>query len=992
MLSEFVMVRWCCRLHLNSRAHRLIALVCVFASQLLMAQNNNVQDNNAQRSSLPDSANSIFNANLNLNTSTGVIKSENDARDYRYLVLDNQLRVLLISDPSTAKAAAALAVSVGANQNPSHRPGLAHFLEHMLFLGSEKYPNAGEYQEFIAQHAGSFNAYTAAENTHYFFEIDTDQLHPALDRFAQFFIAPLFSAEYVERERNAVHSEYLATLKDDARRAGDVYRAVMNPLHPSARFSAGNLTTLADLEGHPVREDMIAFYQQYYSSHLMNLVVLGRENLDMLEASVRAGFNAVPKRDIKITNKYPPLFDKQRLPASLEMKPEKELRQLTFNFPIPNPDQYYAKKPFAYIANFLEHEGEGSLLSLLKRLGWAEAISADTGLHSRSDAVFQLSIQLTPQGVQARNQIVSLVFYCIEQLQVRGLSVWRYSEFQQLADLDFRFQEKSTPLQTVTAVADAMRTYSTKDILRGDYLYTGYDERLIKKSLSYLTGDNLLLVLTAPDVEPYRVSPFYAAPFAVRAGVPELLELKQGVRKELFLPGKNIFIPNRLAVKSSSMLEENAAADAKPQLISGSKNMRVWFAQDQQFMQPRALINLRIKSPLVAASADGAARAQLFAALVADQLNEFSYPARLAGINHAITANPRGYDISIFGYSSRQGLLMNKIMEVMRTSQFNEERFTLIKENLLRSLYNQNKNLPSQVLARQVPVLQSDPAWSNAELIAALKHTTLEQFSRFAGRQLIDAKMDALFYGNYFRAEALKLAVLVEHELLDRQAGRDLPPASLLMLPKGSEQPWLYANALEHGDNIVGLLIQSPSTSIEDSAHMMLVRQLLQTAIYHKLSTDKQSGERLAAIAAPVLNLENNLLVMQSPGTREEKIIEEITLFLDAQHTRLDQDFKNNQQSLIEKLREPARSLKELGERYWAAITNYDEQFSRRTELAEAVAQITPESLSNYYRSVFMDKNRRLWLTSGALVERENFLLIDDLTTHKHLMITIVQL
>ena len=975
------MVKWCCRFNSASRAPWLLAAVCMLASQLVMAQGSNIQS----------SSNSIFDATIDLNPATSVIKSENDKRSYRYLVLDNELRVLLISDPATEKSAAALDVNVGANQNPEDRAGLAHFLEHMLFLGTEKYPQAGEYQEFISQHGGSFNAYTAAENTNYFFEIDNDQLDPALDRFAQFFVVPLFSAEYVERERNAVNAEYLAKLKDDGRREWDVYRELMNPQHPSAKFSVGNLTTLADREGHSVREDMIAFYHQHYSSHLMNLVVLGRDNLDALEVAVRARFGAVPKRDVSIHDNYPPLFDKQRLPVTVEIKPEKELRQLTFNFPIPNPNQFYQKKPFAYIAHLLGHEGEGSLLSLLKRLGWAEGIYASTGFHSRSDAVFRLSIQLTPQGVRARNQIVSLVFHSIEQLRARGLSSWRYAELQELADLEFRFQEKRAPIQTVSALAQAMKIYQPKDILRGDYVHSAYDERLIKKSLSHLTSDNLLLVLTAPDVEPYRVSPLYSVPFVVRAGVPEVLDLRPAVRKEIFLPEKNLFMPRRLAVKSGSMLEEAGAADVKPQLILGNKSTRVWFAQDQQFMQPRALINLRIKSPSVAASAEGAAQAQLFAALIADNLNEYSYPARLAGIEHSITANVRGYDLSIFGYSSRQGLLMNKIMELMRTNRFKEDRFTLVKENLLRTWRNQNKNLPYQVIAKQVPVLQSDPYWSNAQLITALESKTLEQFSLFASRQLIDAKMDALFYGNYFRAEALKLAVLVEHELLSRQAGRDLPPAKLLLLPKGSEKPWLYTHGLEHGDNIVELLIQSPSTSIDDTAHMMLARQLLQPAFYNELRTEKQMGYVVAAIAAPLLNLENSLLVVQSPSVGEGEIIKEIDVFLDEQYERMGENFAINQHSLIKKLREPARSLKEQGERYWSAITTHDNHFSRRLDLAEAVVRITPESLKNFYRAVFMDKNRRLWLTSEALAERENFFLVEDLLIHKQQMQSVAQ-
>ena len=985
------MVRLCCRSSLNGCVTWLAAMVCLLACQSSLAQEEGGITAKGSAANAMSSTPSIFDATIDLNSATGIIKSDNDKRNYRYLKLDNQLQVLLISDPSTAKSAAAMDVNVGANQNPADRAGLAHFLEHMLFLGTEKYPQAGEYQEFISQHGGSFNAYTAAENTNYFFDIDNDQLDSALDRFAQFFIAPLFSPEYVERERNAVNAEYLAKLKDDGRREWDVYRQLMNPEHPAAIFSVGNLSTLADREGHSVRDDVVAFYQQYYSSHLMNLVVLGRDNLDTLESVVRSRFSEIPLRDVNIARQYPPLFSASRLPSFVEIKPEKELRQLTFNFPIPNPDRFYEKKPFEYLASLLGHEADGSLLSLLKRLGWADGLDAGISFQSRSDALFQLNIHLTPQGVRASNQIVSLVFYCLEQIQTRGISSWRYSELQQLAELGFRFQEKSAPAKTVSVLAEGMHIYSPKNILRGSYIHTAYDERLIKRSLSYLKSDNLLLVLTAPDVEPYRVSPLYAAPFVVRSGIPEILDLKPAVRKELFLPEKNLFIPKRLAVKAGSMLDEQAEIDAKPQLILGNKNMRVWFAQDQKFRQPRAQINLRIKSPQVAMSVDGAAQAQLFAALVTDQLNEFAYPAKLAGIDYTIEANSRGYDIGVFGYSSRQGLLINKIMEVMRSGKFNEERFTLIKENLLRNWRNQNKDLPYQVLAKQLPVLQTSPYWSSAQLIAALENKTSEQFSRFASRQLIDAKIDALFYGNYFHAEALKLAVLVEHELLGRQTGRDLPSMKLLLLPGDSPKPWLYSHQLGRNDKTVELLIQSPSISIEDAAHMMLVRQILQPEFYNQLRTEKQLGYVVAVVAAPLLNLENSLFVVQSPDATEESIIAEIDVFLDEQVGRIKEDFLINQQSLIKKLREPARSLKEQGERYWDAITIYENHFSRRSELAEALAAITPDSLERYYRAVFMNKNRRLWLTSDGAGSGEFYFHVNDLSTYKQQMQSVSQ-
>ena len=135
-------------------------------------------------------------------------KSPNDHREYRAFQLDNQLQVLVISDPETSQAAVSLAVRIGAGDDPPDRAGLAHYLEHMMFLGTEKYPELDSYRRYIDQNGGSSNAFTAIDLTNYNFRIDANNLQPALDQFAQFFIAPLFPEQQIDRERAVVHAEY----------------------------------------------------------------------------------------------------------------------------------------------------------------------------------------------------------------------------------------------------------------------------------------------------------------------------------------------------------------------------------------------------------------------------------------------------------------------------------------------------------------------------------------------------------------------------------------------------------------------------------------------------------------------------------------------------------------------------------------------------------------------------------------------------------------
>jgi secreted Zn-dependent insulinase-like peptidase len=136
-----------------------------------------------------------------------IIQSENDKREYRFLTLGNMMQVILVSDPETEKSAACCDVNVGSFHDPAEGQGLAHFLEHMLFMGTETYPDENAYTAFLNSHGGSSNAYTDDENTVYYFDIQPAHFEGALDLFASFFICPLFSESGVMREINAVDSE-----------------------------------------------------------------------------------------------------------------------------------------------------------------------------------------------------------------------------------------------------------------------------------------------------------------------------------------------------------------------------------------------------------------------------------------------------------------------------------------------------------------------------------------------------------------------------------------------------------------------------------------------------------------------------------------------------------------------------------------------------------------------------------------------------------------
>lgn len=202
-----------------------------------------------------------------------------DDRSYRLITLKNGLEVLLIHDEHTDKASAAMDVRVGHLSDPLDLQGLAHFCEHLLFMGTKKYPRENEYSEYLSQHSGSSNAYTGMENTNYFFDVGHNHLEGALDRFAQFFLEPLFDPSCSEREIRAVDSEHKKNLQSDAWRAFQLEKTLSDPNHPYSHFGTGNAKTLWDdpkKQGLDVRDELLKFHDRYYSANVMKLVVLGR--------------------------------------------------------------------------------------------------------------------------------------------------------------------------------------------------------------------------------------------------------------------------------------------------------------------------------------------------------------------------------------------------------------------------------------------------------------------------------------------------------------------------------------------------------------------------------------------------------------------------------------------------------------------------------------------------------------------------------------------
>ncbi len=890
------------------------------------------------------------------------IKSDVDQRSYKNIELSNGMKVLLISDPAADKAAAAVDVATGSNNDPLQRQGLAHFLEHMLFLGTKKFPKPGEYQAFISANGGSHNAFTSLEHTNYFFDIDPQQLKPALERFSQFFISPLFNEAYVEREKNAVNAEYKARINDDARRIDDVYSELYAKENPASKFSVGNLDTLADRAGDKVRDDLLRYYQRHYSANVMTLVVLGREPLPVLQQMVEQYFSAVPNHQLPIDNSAKPVFASDFLPAKVFVQSKRDERHLALTFPIPAIQTFYRVKPDVYASYLLGHEGEGSLLYVLKQKGWAESLAAGDGLDNRFAATLDIDIKLTAEGYRHINDIIALCFNTIDLLRKHGVEAWRYQEQKNMLDIAFRFAEKSDAMMYVSGLANNLQYYPAKDVIRGTSLMEDFDKSLIDSVLSQLRSSNVLISISAPDIQGDKHSKYYGAAYRVEhIPAEEAKTWSQPIKNTgIALPVANPFIPENLKLKSSG--SELEKSNTVPEKIVASNHYNLWFLQDKQFQVPKGNVMAYLYNSQVTDSVENAVKTELMVRLLRDKLNPTLYDALLGGLNLTIEKRVRGISLALSGYSEKQGLLLKTVVDLLQKPAFGEDRFQLLKAQLRDELNSVDKQAPYISLMEDVPTVLIHGYWSRAQCLAALDAITPQDMQQFSRNFTEHAQADVLVYGNFYKDNAEKLGAIIQRAIASSKESEHKNPLLIAAL-NPEKQPSLYVDAMQHNDAALVQYFQAPADNTQQQVHLLMLDQVLAPAYFDSLRTEQQLGYIVTARYLPLARVPGLVFLVQSPSHSLADIATKTSDFIAKYFSTLSQRddvwFEQQKRALMVKLEEKPKNQNDQAERFFEDLTLGYTAFDSRAQKISVLQKMTKQDLLDTYQAVLLAPERR---------------------------------
>lgn len=866
--------------------------------------------------------------------------SPNDSNRYRYVTLDNGLRALLIEDLSAQKAAAALAVNVGHYDDPADREGLAHYLEHMLFLGTEPYPKVGEFQSFISQHGGSNNAWTGTEHTCFFFDIAPTLMPEALNRFSQFFIAPLLNPEALDKERQAVDSEYHLKLKDDMRRLYQVHKEVVNPNHPFAKFSVGNNETLSDRDGVSIRSEVIDFYDQEYSADLMTLTILAPTQLDDIEKWVNDKFSPIQNKKLVNKTVSQELIRDEDKGIFVKVQPIKDTKKLILSFNFPSMADHYSSKPLSYFAHLLGFEGEGSLLLYLKQKKWITSLAAGGGVSGSNFREFTVSVTLTGRGLQNIDEIVQSIFEFIELIKVQGIARWRYDEKKAVLESAFRYQEKSRPLDTVSHLVMNLQHYSEEDVIYGDYKMTNYDEDLLTAQFDYLTPQNARVTLIAKGDEFEREAKWYFTPYSVTRFSSEQLEkwTHPTLNHELTLPEFNPFICYDLDP------QELESDSQMPELIEVKPGFRLWHLQETEFRVPKGVIYIAIDSPHAVSTPRKIVKMRLCVEMFLDSLAKRTYPAEIAGMGYNIYAHQGGVTLSISGFSQKQPELLKMILSQFSKRDFKSDRFKLIKKQMLRSWRNAAKDRPiSQLFNAMTGILQpNNPPY--LALIEALESIEVDELAMFVDALLAELHIEMFVYGDWKKAQALEVADTVKNamRIQNQQYEESLRP--LIML--GSESGTFHRSiSCNQDDSAIVVYYQSQDISPKSIALYTLANHLMSAGFFNEIRTKQQMGYMVGTGNMPLNRHPGLVLYVQSPKFAPKELLTAIDDFLNAFYMVLlelnEYQWKSSKKGLWNQISAPDNNLRSRAQRMWVAIGNKDSSFNQRERVLDELKELS---------------------------------------------------
>ncbi|CAO1435225.1 unnamed protein product [Diamesa serratosioi] len=900
--------------------------------------------------------------------------------------------------PREKLAAVALSINVGSFNDPREVQGLSHFLEHMIFMGSKKYPLENELDEFITKNGGNSNAWTENEYTAFYFEIVEKSLVQAIDIFSQLFISPLILKNSMQKEIEAVESEFQNTINDDGTRIYQLLASLADESHPASTFSWGNLRSLqTDEDNDKLNNKLHEFRKLHYVAEKIYLCIESRLELDELQEIVESHFseikrsNEIVKKESSPTDDWKNVFKTNFYDNIFYVKPKADKCKMFLSFPMQSLQKEYRSKPHDYLGSLIEDEGVGSLSSYLRKNLWAvqvEAGSNDKSFEGNSlFTLFSITVTLTESGYENISSILEAIFSYLLLLKKTSIGVHKklFAEYKQIKDTAFKYQEEKTAVDNVEECVVNMQYYNSEDILTGSEIYFEFSEQLVMDMIDKLNERKFNLMILTDKFSTFdKIEKWFGTDYAELKFPDEYKKLwdEREIQTQFKVPIPNEFICTDFQIHSMKT-DDNTKKQKYPVVIFKNEYCECYFKLDETFKLPYGYIYVYFISPLPVHSVVNYNLTECYAMIVKHYLAERLYPAAVAGLGCVIYPVEKGLVLKLTGFNEKIPLLIDMITKEFKKIPGMLERsvFETYKKQFKKSCFN--KMISSKELNRdcRINIVERNHQTFYSRYLA-VDDLTFEELQIYSEKFFDKLNIQSLIQGNFKHSEAGQMIKHVINNLKCNAIEKESDVESRAhQLPKGSNTLRIKSMLLNDINSTVTNFYQLGESSVRKQCIIEFLVKLMEEPLFNILRTQEQLGYSVDCSERDNCGILGITITIQSqenknPATAVEKRIDNFLMsdVKDLVEGLTDEHFTVVQETLIKLKSIVDIDLESEVNRYWGEIVSKDYLFNRLELEAQMLTTITKKDVIEFYKTNVNLMNRRKLSVQvvGSIIEEKS--------------------
>jgi insulysin len=809
------------------------------------------------------------------------------------------------------------------------------------------------------------------------FSINNDAFTSALDRFAHFFIDPLFNSSSIGRELHAVDQEHAKNIENDGWRQYMIFKETGNPLHPNAKFSTGNAQTLGGIPN----SAMIAWHEKNYSSDKMHLVVLSALPLDELIKIVATTFSEAPNREITRAEIPALMTSSIQRGHFTYIKPIKDLKILSLIWEVPHDFAKDQERKVADLMDYVLSNGsEKSLEEELKKEHLAESVHVSSDRFGKEQLLFSIDINLTESGLSQMDAVIKRVFQSIARVKKTGIPNYIFQDVKKIGELGYQYQARQDAFEFVQMHAHQMVDEDLSTYPQKTLVPTYYDAKFIAAFVDCLTPQSCLYVVQAdPDklaLQMDRKEKWMGAEYTIKSISDEKLTAWENskVNANIDLPPQNPFIPNNLTLLNNVASQDKVV----PLCISNDDSSKVYFASDSKYLVPKIVTISTIRSPLLDGSAKSIAFTDLYLKALKEQLSPITSFAESASLQSNLLQKNMGVIVSCYGYSDKASLLTKEIFQTLRKVKPSKEQFENYKQSLEAAYKNGSKEMPFQQGAELMSSILFNVSPTNQEKLCALRGIDYEQFLEFSAAVFKKAYVESLFYGNLTQGDAEELWTSLKTTLkaapypVTEQKKRNI-----LILPE-RHGPYMVVAPTTMLGNAVILLLEEGGFTFENRAAQQILSKGLKESFFDTLRTKQQTGYIARAWESEEERQLLQFFAVQSSTHCSNELLARFELFIEEYvknfSTLISKErFENLRKAHIATLQMPPENLTSMALRLNNLAFEYQGNFNWIEKCIESAKTLSYEQFSNLAKQFLSRKNtkRLAVLVEGVLPQND---------------------